>query len=272
MAAGILPGLLVPLIRAAAVVFVMVGFFLAAAPLRRMPRRIDLGVLFCRCLLALLRVDVVRHGTTVPGGCLLVSNHVSWVDILVYGSLGPASFLAKREVASWPLVSSFARLQQTVFVDRARRRSIPPANAAMAMRMRAGRPVILFPEGTTLDGTALGRFHSSHFGALRDLLAQAHEQEDAIVQPVAIAYSAPHMAWIGDATLLPHLWAILCGAPTRCEVIFATPIRVPRGADRKQVALASATAIAAELAALRPEAAVRPQSMAYDRVHFRPST
>jgi len=137
-----------------------------------------------------------------PQGPRLIAANVSWLDILALCSVEPVCFLAKREVEAWPVVSTFARLQETVFTDRHRRRTIPAANAAMAQRMLAGRPTLLFPEGTTGDGSALHKFHSSHFAAARDLLATASGIETVCVQPVAIRYSSPAAAWLGDATLL----------------------------------------------------------------------
>src|ERR1700720_4433380 len=184
------------------------------------------------------------------GPRFIVANHVSWLDIVVLCSVEPACFLAKREVEAWPVVSHFARLQETVFVDRQRRRTIPPANAAMARRMLADRPVLLFPEGTTGDGSALHKFHSSHFAAARDLLATASGIEAVCVQPVAIRYSSPAAAWLGDATLLPHLWSLLKGEPIRCDLVFGKPLAYARGESRKAITGETASAIAGMLASM----------------------
>ncbi|MGQ0445825.1 MAG: 1-acyl-sn-glycerol-3-phosphate acyltransferase, partial [Beijerinckiaceae bacterium] len=151
---------------------------------------------------------------------------------------------------AWPVVSSFSLLQETVFFDRRRRRSIPAANAAMARRMLAGRPMLLFPEGTTGDGSALGKFHSSHFAAVRDFLATASGIETVCVQPVAIRYSSPAAAWFGEATLLPHLWSLLKGEPIRCDLAFGRPLACARGESRKAIAGEAASAVAAMLASM----------------------
>ena len=243
-------------VRFTAVVLVLL-LFLSLAPLqwialrRHWPLRLWLPVALGRTLAALLRLDVVAKRAPPPQGPLLiVANHLSWLDIVVLCCVEPVCFLAKREVEAWPVVSAFARLQETVFVDRQRRRTIPAANAAMAQRMLAGRPMLLFPEGTTGDGSVLRKFHSSHFAAPRDLLATASGIETVCVQPVAIRYSSPAAAWLGDATLLPHLWSLLKGEPIRCDLVFGKPLAYARGESRKAIAGEAASSIAGMLAAM----------------------
>lgn len=243
-------------LRATALVFAVL-VFLCLTPLqwlalrRGWPLRLWLPVAFARTLATLFRLDVGAAGAPLPEGPrLIVANHVSWLDILALCSVEPVCFLAKREIGSWPVASTFARLQETVFVDRERRRSIPGTNAAMAKRMLTGRPMLLFLEATTSDGSALRKFHSSHFDAARDLLAKEKKVEMVFVQPVAIRYSTPAAAWYGDATLLPHLWSVLKGKPIRCDLIFGTPLVFARGDNRKQIAGQAASSIAGMLACL----------------------
>ncbi|MCW6507486.1 lysophospholipid acyltransferase family protein [Lichenifustis flavocetrariae] len=189
----------------------------------------------CRFLLAVLRIRVQVLGRPGPEQTarLVVANHVSWIDILVLGSLEPLCFLAKREVGLWPIIGTFARLKGAVFVDRTRRRSIPAANAAMADRLRTGRSVVLFPEGTTHDGTQRGRFLTSHLACLRDRSRLEPSLDASEVQAVALAYSDPVASWIGDASLLPHLWAVASGRGFACAVVFGAPMTVRPGYDRK---------------------------------------
>ncbi|MGH6795996.1 MAG: lysophospholipid acyltransferase family protein [Methylocella sp.] len=231
--------------------------FLSVAPLqwlalrRGWPLRLWLPVALGRTLAALLRLEIVANRAPArQEPRLIAANHISWLDIVVLCSVEPVCILAKREVEAWPVVSTFARLQETVFVDRLRRRSIPAANAAMARRMLAGRPMLLFPEGTTGDGSALGKFHSSHFAAVRDLLAAASGIETVCVQPVAIRYSSPAAAWVGDATLLPHLWSLLKGEPIRCDLAFGKPLACAQGESRKTIAAEAASSIAAMFASM----------------------
>jgi lyso-ornithine lipid O-acyltransferase len=261
-------------LRATAVVLALLLFF-CLAPLqwvalrRRWPLRLWLPVAFGRTLAALLRLDVFAGCVPPPREPrLIAANHVSWLDILVLCSVEPVCFLAKREVGTWPVASTFARLQETVFVDRERRRTIPGTNAAMAQRMLGGRPMLLFPEATTGDGLALREFHSSHFAAARDLLATASEVETVFVQPVAIRHSTPAAAWFGDATLLPHLWSILKGEPIRCALAFGKLLAYGRGENRKVIAGQAASAIASMLASMaraaEPDLAERAGTPALD--------
>ena len=145
------------------------------------------------------------------------------------------------------MFGTLARLQNTVFVERLRIRDIPAVNARIAQRLHAGEPVVLFAEATTGDGTRVKRFHSSHFAAARDLMANHGKCAHVLVQPVALAYVRRNglplgragraaLAWYGDMTLLPHLWTLLRGGPIDCEIIFAAPLIYERGANRKHVA------------------------------------
>ena len=239
-------------LRAFLILAAILAFFIVGVPLQwivatRAPRRIGLiPRLFCRALLALTDVSVATTGTLAKGRPVLaLANHVSWIDILALGSLEPFCFLAKSDVAGWPIVSAFAQLQGTVFVDRRRRRSIVPANASLAARMLEGRPALLFPEGTTFAGPLPGPFKSSHLAAARDLLARAPGHGSVAVQPIAISYSSASAAWIGDDALLPHLWRILRGTPLTCTLAFGAPIAHEPGADRKAIARAARAAVAA---------------------------
>lgn len=246
-------------LRMALIGLALILFLIAAAPLQALalrrgwPMRLWIPIVFGRTLATLLRIKVEAKGRAAPDGPrLLAANHVSWIDILALCSVQPVCFLAKKEIGGWPVISAFAQLQETVFVDRTRRRSIPGANSAMAQRMLAGRCALLFPEGTTGDGLTLRKFHSSHFAAARDLLAKAHDIETVSVQPVAIRYSSPSAAWFGDAYLLPHVWAVLKGDPIRCELVFGEPLAYGRETDRKAIARALAASIAEMLAAVGP--------------------
>lgn len=232
-------------LRAFAILLALCAFFLLAVPAqivlaRRAPAAARvISLLFCRSLLRLLRVRLVIEGEPATRGALLAANHVSWIDILCLGAIAPFCFLAKMEVARWPMLSAFARVQGTVFVDRRRRRSILPANAAMADRLAEARSVLMFPEGTTRRPPEPAPFKSSHFAAARDLLRRGGGPDAVAVQPVAIGYSAPEAAWVDDATLVPHLWQILRAPPLTCRVGFGTPLRYEVETDRKQLAVAT---------------------------------
>jgi len=174
---------------------------------------------------------------------LLVANHVSWTDITVLGSVLPLSFIAKAEVASWPLFGTLARLQRTVFVDRTRRTATAATAKEVAERLSSGDAMVLFAEGTTGDGNRVLPFRSPLLGAAREA---AGGDGRVLVQPVAIGYlrrnglvlhrrEKPDIAWYGDMDLGPHLAGIAAGGPIDVAVRFGDPIPFGPGADRKQV-------------------------------------
>lgn len=200
----------------------------------------------CRLALALLGVEVVARGDMAPGRPrLIVANHVSWLDVLAISSVEPVAFLAKSEIAAWPVVARIATARRTVFVERRRRRGIPAVNRTMAARLAEGRSLLLFPEGTTTDGSALGPFRTSHLACLAEGRRSPRRGIGHAVQPLAIRYSDPRAAWVGDATLVPHVWAVLRGAPMTA-VLTHGPLRpVPHGFDRKALGRALKDEVAA---------------------------
>ena len=208
-----------------------------------MQRRIP--TLFHRLVCTLLGVRIKVVGAPSPRRPLLiVSNHVSWVDISVITALAPVAFVAKREVASWPLFGLFAKLQRSVFVDRMRRHKTPEVNTEIAQRLADGDPVVLFGEGTSSDGNRVLPFRSALIGSARDALAAAGDVEHILIQPLSIAYVAfqglpmgrqhrPIAAWYGTLDLFPHLRNIVrCGA-LDAVVSWGEPIAFDANSDRK---------------------------------------
>jgi 1-acyl-sn-glycerol-3-phosphate acyltransferase len=235
-------------------------FFLLVLPLQRLAIRFDwrlagwLPVLFHRLFLRLFGIKVNVHGAPARSApALVLANHMSWLDIAVLGSLGPLSFVAKSEVAGWPVISLFARLQRTVFIDRARKSHTAEVNAAVAGRLAAGDIVVLFPEGTTSDGNRVLPFRSALVGAARVALADgAHGRID--LQPLAITYLSrhglpltrrdrPEIAWYGDMDLAPHLAALLGQGPLDVAVTWCEPIPFEAATDRKRATAGAEAAI-----------------------------
>ncbi len=186
------------------------------------------------------------------GQCLIVSNHVSWIDIVVLSSIASVSFVAKREVAAWPFFGWLAKLQRTVFVDRERRHSTKHSRTEMEVRLAAGDRLVLFPEGTSHDGASVLPFKSSFFAA-------ASAPEIAII-PVTLAYvrnwnlpmtrrNRPRFAWYADMDLLPHLWEAICAGPLTVHVTIHLPLEPHARQGRKQAAAASERLIRQSLAA-----------------------
>ncbi len=209
-----------------------------------------LPVWFHRALLKIFNVRVIERGTP-PGraATIVVSNHVSWLDIPVIGSRRPLSFIAKAEVEGWPVIGLLARLQRTVFIDRQRRRATAEVNHLVAHRLRKGEVIVLFAEGTTGDGNHVLPFRSSLVGAAQAALADSAEARIHL-QPLAIAYrrrnglpvtrrELPTIAWYGDMDLASHLASFVRQGPIDAEVIWGEPMAF--AGDRKRAtALAEA--------------------------------
>ncbi|NKQ55085.1 1-acyl-sn-glycerol-3-phosphate acyltransferase [Amycolatopsis sp. K13G38] len=142
---------------------------------------------------------------SVPGetGTLVVANHVSWLDIVAAIAVEPTAFLAKHEVRTWPLIGSLAARCGTVFVDRREMRRLPEAVAGIAATLRAGRSVVVFPEGTTWCGRCgPGEFRRAAFQAAIDA--------GAPIRPVTLEYRqdgepSTAAAFVGDETLATSL-------------------------------------------------------------------
>jgi 1-acyl-sn-glycerol-3-phosphate acyltransferase len=199
---------------------------------------------FQRLACAALGVEVKVHGRPAGGRRLIVANHVSWLDVVVLGSVEPMTFLAKKEIGGPALGGRLARLQGIIFVDRGRRRCIPAVNAEMARAMVKGEPVVLFAEATTGDGNRILPFRSSHFEAIREAATAAGA---ATIQPVFLDYSRvvglpvsrrdrPLFAWYGDTTFMPHFRRFVALGPTRCDVHYGAPIPVSAETGRKILA------------------------------------
>ena len=242
------------------------GFVVLVGPhwlLMRLGRPSGLApVLFHRLFLRLFAVRVTQSGTPPKPGeaALVLANHVSWLDIAALGALRPLSFVAKSEIAGWPVIGWFAVLQRTIFIDRARRGATAEVNATLGSRLAAGELVVLFAEGTTGDGNRLLPFRSSLVGAARTAIeAEAGKLERIRLQPLALSYprrnglpvtrsERPDVAWYGDMDLAPHLATFLREGPLDLHVTWGAPIAFEAGTDRKR---ATAQAEAAVRAALR---------------------
>lgn len=207
-----------------------------------------LPVLYHRFLCALMGVRIRTHGTPATARpLLLAANHVSWLDIIVLGALGPTSFVAKQEVATWPVFGWLARLQRTVFVDRERRTRTGHSNRELARRLAEGDVITLFAEGTSTDGNDVKPFKSALLGAVHESAKEGRHRPLLCVQPVAIAYTRLNgipmgrqhrtaVAWFGDLELAPHLWRMLRLGTIDVEVAFGEPSLLYSPAERKPVA------------------------------------
>ncbi len=203
--------------------------------------------LWHRALLKGLGIRIRATGTLSEQRPLLVaSNHLSWTDILVLGSLVDVNFVAKSELEGWPLLGALSKLQRTVFIERDRKRKSGEQASEIATRLGKGDAMVLFAEGTTGDGNMLLPFKSTLFAAASMAIAEGAASK-VYVQPVSICYTRLHgialgrrdrhiASWIGDEDLLPHALTLLRERALDVEVHFGEPVVFSRGSSRKETA------------------------------------
>ncbi len=160
----------------------------------------------CRRLVRALGLHMEQQGRLPTGGVLLLANHLSWLDIPILVSTCRCGFIAKREVADWPVVGAWAKAFGVVFVDRSRRRDLLSSIPALEQALRAGRPMLIFGEGTTSVGRGVLPFKSS--------LVEAAVRAGVPVVPVTLLLASPTegreaLAWVGEEALLPNLRRVL---------------------------------------------------------------
>lgn len=161
-----------------------------------------------RRLLHLLNVDIRMSGALAHPNVLVVANHVSWLDIFALHAVGPVRFIAKSEIARWPLIGRLVGGVGTLFIERARRHDTHRVNREVAQALGDGDIVAVFPEGTTSDGARVLPFKGSLLQPIVD--AAGH------VQPVAVRYRTPDgeastaAAYVDGTTFLGSFWRI-CG-------------------------------------------------------------
>jgi lyso-ornithine lipid O-acyltransferase len=217
-----------------------------------LPLRRWIPNLYHRLILFVLGIHVsVRGAPAAERPLLFVSNHSSWIDILALSSITPLKFIAKSEVAGWPLFGLLAKLQRSVFVDRSKRYATVEVNREIAARLSDGDPVVLFGEGTSGDGNRVMPFRTALLGAMDQALGEGGR---GFLQPVSVSYTRLHgipmgrqhraiAAWYGDISLLPHLARVIRTGAIDVVVTFGAPIAVEASADRKALALSLEEAV-----------------------------
>lgn len=212
------------------------------------PLRRRIPTFYHRLVCAILGVRITTIGRrTEAAPLLIVANHVSWLDICVITAAAPVVFVAKREVATWPVFGLLARLQRSIFVDRERRHKTRDVNGEIARRLAAGDAVLLFAEGTSSDGSHVGTFRSALIGAARDTIAGAAPGERVVIQPLSIAYTAVRglplaranrsmVAWYGSTLLLPHLRQLVACGAIDVTVTWGSAVDYDGSCDRKTMA------------------------------------
>lgn len=194
----------------------------------------------CSRILGMRLRRIGRPTTLRPA--LFAANHISYLDITVLGAMIPGSFVAKAEVSRWPVFGWLAKLQRSVFVDR-QVRSTAEQRDAIAERLAARDALILFPEGTSNDGSRVLPFKSSLFA----VAAPRDNGPEVVVQPVSVTYTRldgmpigrayrPFFAWYGDMPMASHLWRMVGLGVVEVVVEFHPPTSLAACGTRKALA------------------------------------
>ncbi len=198
-----------------------------------------LPVIFHRLLIWLLSVRIECEGETNKSNDsnLFISNHLSYLDIPILGSIYPVRFVAKSEVEYWPLFGFLAKLGRTIFISRNRSDSLAEKNKILKS-LSSDMKIFIFPEGTTSDGNRVLDFKSSSFSAL--------EGQNSVIQPIVIVYSdlngipinrwlRPVIAWYGNMDLKPHLLTLAHLRFIRARLIYLDKVNAKNFSSRKEL-------------------------------------
>jgi lyso-ornithine lipid O-acyltransferase len=185
----------------------------------------------------IINLHIELQGCLPERTALIVSNHISWLDIIVIGRCLPAYFVAKSDILSWPIIGYLARQAGTIFIRRGDKQHILGTAERMVWLLKQNSHIIAFPEGTTTTGEEVRGFHASLF--------QPAMLTKAMVQPVAIEYLGETQAlapFVGDDEFVPHLVKMLSLEKIAVRLSFLPPIGVA-GKSRQAVCNESRAAI-----------------------------
>lgn len=185
-------------------------------------------------MLRVLGITLAPGGTPRPGATLIISNHISWLDIMTIHSVAPhARFVSKADVKDWPVIGALVTGAGTLYIERERKRDALRVVHQMAEALQGGETVAVFPEGTTSDGRSLLPFHAN--------LLQAAISVEAPIQPVLLRFAdaahsvSPAAEYVGETTLLQSLWRIAQARGLTAHVEFGLPEGTAH-ADRRALA------------------------------------
>ena len=174
----------------------------------------------CKSVLDAMGIQCRVEGSPPPSG-LLVANHLSYLDILVLGATAPCAFVSKSEVRKWPIFGHFGALGGALFLDRRSRASAARTAIAIGERLALPLPIVLFPEGTSTDGSTVLPFHSWLF--------EPAVERGASITAASIRYEPNgdrcerDLCWFGDSSFLPHLFRTMACDAIPVQVCFGSP-------------------------------------------------
>ncbi|MGH8444574.1 MAG: lysophospholipid acyltransferase family protein [Solimonas sp.] len=226
---------------ASVIVLVLAGLLMSLAvtvDVAEWLNRLKMAGWWHRRLFAILGIRVTVHGTPLAGAHLTVSNHVSWLDIPLMGSIEPLRFIAKSEIRNWPLAGWLATGAGSFYIRRGKGGARPLLDR-LTVYLRNGGAIVLFPEGTTTDGKQVLPFHARMFAAAIEAPCP--------IQPVALRYhptaDGRHIApFIGNDDLLRHVLRVLREPRLDIDVTYCPPLNVD-GYERAELAIHAQRAI-----------------------------
>jgi 1-acyl-sn-glycerol-3-phosphate acyltransferase len=183
-------------------------------------------------LTSLLALQIEVKGTPPPAPCLLVVNHLGYLDILVLATQVDALFVAKAEIARWPIIGLLCRSVGTIFIDRTRKRDLPRVIGEMVAALQRGQRVIFFPEGTSTSGATVLPFRSPLF--------EAAIRTGIPVQYASLTYRTPRgvppahqvVCWWGGITFIGHVYELLQLPRVQAAIAFGSN---PLTADNRKL-------------------------------------
>lgn len=214
-----------------------------------------------------IRLKVGAGRTALPPG-LIVSNHISWLDIFVINALAPAAFVSKAEVRAWPLIGWLCVHTETIFLERGSRAAAQRTRSVLVAHLRAGDHVALFPEGTTTVGDRVLPFHGA--------LLQSAIDAGRPVLPLALRYVDRHgqpsraPAYVGEVTLWQTLQAITCTGGLTAELRVLEPVVTSTTCARRALAQHCQAAIAWHLGARHASSVLLPEAEEHATTHLDP--
>ena len=228
----------------AGIIFPILGFLNSARNAKI--KRDALKIRWLRWFSAIVNLHIIKEGELPDRRAILVSNHISWLDIIVIGQYLPAYFVAKSDISSWPVIGYLARQAGTIFIRRGNKQHIKTTAEKMVWLLKQNSNIVAFPEGTTTKGDEVLNFHSSLF--------QPALLTKSAIQPVVLQYqgaakeSAP---FIGDDSFVPHLIKMLTLDKIEVRLSFL-PVIDGSGKNRQAVSLEARDIIRSNISECSP--------------------
>jgi len=213
----------------AGVIFPVLGFLYSVREAKT--KRDALKIRWLQWFSAIVNLHIIKDGELPERRAIFVSNHISWLDIIVIGQYLPTYFVAKSDISSWPVIGYLSRQAGTIFIRRGNKQQIRTTAEKMVWLLKQNSNIIAFPEGTTTSGNEVLHFHSSLFQPA--LLTRS------AIQPVALQYlgaAKEHAPFVGDDGFVPHLIKMLSMDKIEVRLSFL-PVINNSGKNRHSVSL-----------------------------------